>query len=130
MERQRFERDFREALSCGLGPLKLSAALAAILPQIKQQRDLGASWQQICMSLSAVLEAEGRPPVSAATLRGLVRRLYARKPAASRPVSAIKPASVWRAPASDTSKTTALSDLSADAAADLAAKLQALKQLS
>lgn len=130
MERQRFERDFREALQCGLGPAKLSGALAKILHQIMGQRDLGASWQQISDSLSAVLEADGRPRVSPATLRGIVRRLDARRPTSVPAVSAAKAPRTRRSAGIEFRKPPTSPDLPADAAADLAARLQALKRLS
>lgn len=130
MERQRFELDFREALSCDLGPLKLSSALAKILPQIKRQRDLGASWQQISDCLSAVLETESRPRVNAATLRGIVRRIAARDQISGRPVPIAKAPRTSRALVSDPSRLVSLPDLPADAATDLATRLQALRALS
>jgi hypothetical protein len=129
MKREQFERDFHEALRCGLGPAKLSAALAKILPLIKEQRDLGAGWQQISDCLSAVLEAQGRPRISAATLRGLVRRLNASKHTPARNVRAPK---VPRPPQPVRSESLDLPspDLPADTVAALAERIQALKRLS
>ncbi|WP_406857238.1 hypothetical protein ABEG18_06295 [Alsobacter sp. KACC 23698] len=69
------ENEFRKALSNEFGPATLAAALTQTIGAIKAARAMQANWQTLADILSRALKAEKREAVSAATLRGMCRRL-------------------------------------------------------
>jgi hypothetical protein len=66
---------FRVALRTDFGDASVSHALRQCTQQIRITRLTGARWIGIANALSAVLVEEGRPPIAAATLRALFRRV-------------------------------------------------------
>lgn len=97
-------RLFDAALMSTFGTaVTLSGALRHIAPAIRTARTDGSSWGVLAGVLSAVLGAHRRPPISADSLRGMIRRCPVDTQTSSRVSPTI--AVVGITPASQTSHT-------------------------
>ncbi len=72
---------FRAALCTEFGPQPLAAALREVRDLVLQARGRSVPWENLATALSSVLAEANRPPISAATLRGMMRRMAAERTA-------------------------------------------------